>query len=70
VLVLSRRLHESIVLPGLNVTITVVALTGDRVRIGIEAPKDIPVMREELLQGQSETPVTSGRNADHQLSLV
>ncbi len=69
-LVLSRRLHESIVLPGLNVTVTVVAVNGDRVRIGIEAPKDIPVMREELLQGQSEAPVTSGRNADHQLSLV
>jgi carbon storage regulator len=64
VLVLSRRLHESIVLAGLNVTVTVVALKGDRVRIGIEAPKDIPVMREELLQGsprrrsrRAETPI-------------
>lgn len=69
-LVLSRRLHESIVLPGLNVTIQVVAVKGDRVRIGIEAPEDIQVMREELLQDQFEAPVTSGRNAKHQLSLV
>ena len=70
VLVLTRRLHQSIVLPDLNVTIQVVAVKGDRVRLGIEAPKDIPVMREELLQDQSEAPVTSGRNANYQLSLV
>ena len=69
-LVLSRRLHESIVLPGLHVTIRVVAVNGDRVRLGIEAPKDIPVMREELLQDQSEAPVTPCRNATYRLSLV
>ena len=69
-LVLTRRLHQSIVLPGLNVTIRVVAAKEDRIRLGIEAPKDIPVMREELLQGQSQAPVTSGRNAMNQLSLV
>jgi carbon storage regulator len=70
VLVLTRRLHEQIVLPALNVTITVVAVKGDRVRIGIEAPPDIKVMREELLQDQSQASVTSGRNADLQLCLV
>jgi carbon storage regulator len=70
VLVLSRRLHESIVLPGLSVTIRVVAVNGDRVRLGIEAPKDIPVMREELLQDQSKAPVPSYRNATYRLSLV
>jgi carbon storage regulator len=70
VLVLTRRLHERIVLPGLNVTITVVAVKGDRVRIGIEAPPDIQVMREELLQDQSKALAPSGRNADHQLCLV
>jgi carbon storage regulator len=67
VLVLSRRLHESIVLPSLNVTIKVVAMKGDRVRLGIEAPADIRVMREELLQDQSQAPVTFGRNAGDQL---
>jgi carbon storage regulator CsrA len=69
VLVLTRRLHQSFVLPGLNVTIRVVAVTGDRVRLGIEAPKDLPVMREELLQDQSHAPVTLGRNANNQPSL-
>ena len=69
-LVLTRRLHQSIVLPDLNVTIQVVAVKGDCVRLGIEAPKYIAVMREELLQDQFEAPVPSGRNAKNQLSLV
>ncbi len=65
-LVLSRRLHEKIVLPGLNVTIQVVAVKGGTVRIGIEAPPDVQVMREELLD-QSLAPAVLGRNADKQL---
>ena len=69
-LVLTRRLHEKIVLPDLNITIQVVAVKGDRVRIGIEAPPDIHVMREELLQDQSKAPATSDRSADNQLCLV
>jgi carbon storage regulator len=52
-LVLTRRLHQSIVLLGLNVPIRVVEVKGDRIRLGIEAPKDTPVMREEPLQDQS-----------------
>jgi carbon storage regulator CsrA len=66
VLVLSRRLHEKIVLPGLNVTIQVVAIKGGVVRIGIEAPPDVQVMREELLD-QSEATAQTGRCADPQL---
>ncbi len=69
-LVLTRRLHQAIVLPDLNVTIQVVAVKGDCVRLGIEAPRDIAVMREELLQDQSDAPVPSGRNAKNQLVLV
>jgi carbon storage regulator CsrA len=49
VLVLSRRLNEKIVLPGLGVTIEVVALKGNVVRLGIEAPPDVKVLREELV---------------------
>jgi carbon storage regulator len=67
VLVLTRRLHEKIVLPGLNVTIQVVGVKGDRVRIGIEAPPDIQVMREELLQDQTQAPVLLGRSAEESL---
>jgi carbon storage regulator len=48
-LVLTRRLNESVVIPELGVTIRVSAIKGNAVRIGIEAPRDVAVYREELL---------------------
>jgi carbon storage regulator CsrA len=48
-LVLSRRLQEKVVPPTLGVTIKVVAVKPGVVRLGIEAPRDLPVLREELL---------------------
>jgi carbon storage regulator CsrA len=62
VLVLTRRPHEKIVLPGLGVTIQVVSIKGGSVRLGIEAPPDVQVMREELLD-QSQAPAFDGRHA-------
>ncbi len=61
-LVLTRRPHEKIVLPGLQVTITVVAVKGGAVRIGIEAPPEVQVLREELLD-QSQAAAVQSRNA-------
>lgn len=52
-LVLTRRLGETIVIDG-DIQITVVAVQGDRVRVGITAPKDIPVDRLEVHQRRSE----------------
>lgn len=46
-LVLSRRENERIRL-GDSIVVTVVRLSGDKVRLGIEAPADIVVLREEL----------------------
>jgi carbon storage regulator len=48
-LVLSRRCGEAIVLPGLDLTVRVVAIKGGVVRLGIDAPQDIRIVREELL---------------------
>jgi carbon storage regulator len=48
-LVLTRRLGEKIVLPTLGVTVQVVAIKGGAIRIGIEAPPDVKIVREELL---------------------
>jgi carbon storage regulator len=49
-LVLSRKVGEKIVVPACGLTITVVALKGGRVRLGIVAPEDIRVDREEVWQ--------------------
>jgi carbon storage regulator len=46
-LVLSRRIDESIVIND-NITIVVVDIRGDNVRLGIEAPKDIVIHRKEI----------------------
>jgi len=47
-LVLSRRIGESVVI-GDNITVTVLDVRGDVVRIGIEAPRSVAVNRAELL---------------------
>ncbi len=46
-LVLSRQTDEQIVI-GDNIVITVVDIRGDKVRLGIEAPSDVPVHRREV----------------------
>ena len=48
-LVLSRHRDESIMI-GDDVTITVVDIRGDKVRLGIDAPKEIPVHRQEIYE--------------------
>jgi carbon storage regulator len=48
-LVLSRRKDESIMI-GDDVEITIVDVRGDKVRLGIAAPKDIPVHRKEVYE--------------------
>ena len=46
-LVLSRKKNESIIIDD-HITITVVEIRGDKVRLGIEAPKEIPIHRSEI----------------------
>ena len=48
-LVLSRRLNEKIVFPGLGITVQVVAVKPCVVRLGIEAPSAVSVFRQEIL---------------------
>lgn len=63
-LVLSRKKNESIVINN-DITVTVVEIRGDKVRLGIVAPKDVPVHRQEVFdaihhqnQAPPPTPVT------------
>ncbi|MDB5352342.1 MAG: Translational regulator CsrA [Planctomycetota bacterium] len=47
-LVLSRKLRESIVVAG-GIRITVTSITGQNVRLAIQAPQEVTILREELL---------------------
>jgi len=48
-LILTRNVNEKIMV-GDDVEITVLSVTGGQVRLGVEAPKDVPVHREEIYQ--------------------
>lgn len=53
-LVLSRKPGEKVVIGG-NITITVVDVNGGRVKIGIEAPAEVAILRGELMTGREGT---------------
>ena len=67
-LVLSRQRDESIIISN-NIVITVVEIRGDKVRLGIDAPTEIPVHRQEVYEaiqrenGIEPTPLRPVRSA-------
>jgi carbon storage regulator CsrA len=65
-LVLTRKLMEKLYI-GDQISVTVVRLEGGQVRLGIDAPRSIPVLRAELKPrpaGEPETPVIHQENGN------
>ena len=63
-LILTRRIGETLMI-GDDVSITVLGVKGNQVRIGIDAPKDVPVPREEIYERiQTEQNGNSGANGN------
>jgi len=63
-LVLSRKKNESIVIND-DITIVVVEIRGDKVRLGVEAPKEVPVHRREVFDAIRRNKAATGeKNPD------
>ena len=58
-LVLSRKKNESIVINN-DITIVVVEIRGDKVRLGVEAPKEVPVHRQEAYDAIRRNEMANG----------
>lgn len=64
-LVLSRKESEKIIL-GDEIVLTIVRVSGDRVRLGIQAPKDMLILRQELEGQEHSNEKASDSNSDNQ----
>jgi carbon storage regulator len=61
-LVLTRKTNQSIMI-GDEIEVSVLAVSGDKVRVGIAAPRDVPVFRKEVYLAILEERVASGDRA-------
>ncbi|KZZ13365.1 carbon storage regulator [Oleiphilus sp. HI0130] len=62
-LILTRRVGETLMV-GDDVTVTVLGVKGNQVRIGVNAPKDVSVHREEIYQRIQKEKAESGQSDD------
>ena len=68
-LVLTRKTDESIII-GDNIAITVVAVEGDQVRLGVTAPKDIAVHRQEVYEQIKKENLEAAQSSSTDISSV
>ncbi len=60
-LILTRRVGESLMI-GDEVTVTVLGVKGNQVRVGVHAPKNVPVHREEIYERIQQERANGGAN--------
>jgi len=69
-LVLTRKISEKIMI-GKNVIVSVLAVEGQNVKIGIEAPKDVSILRMEVFEKiQSENIASASKALDEVSSVI
>jgi carbon storage regulator len=68
VLILSRRTNQSIVIND-NIVVTVLEISGDQVRLGIKAPREVTVHREEVQREILEENLAAASGADNPVDV-
>ena len=70
-LILSRKIDEKIKI-GNDITITLIDVHGDQVKIGVEAPKDVKVFRQEVfdaIQNENKAAVVDGEESGNEKAI-
>lgn len=69
-LILSRKVDQKIKI-GANITLSIIEIRGDQVKIGVEAPKSVKVFRQEVLEAiQSENIAAATQPSAEQLQRL
>jgi carbon storage regulator len=65
-LVLTRKTNQSIMI-GDDVEVSVLAVSRDKIRLGITAPREVPVFRKEVYLSIKDEQMAAGRDASHRV---
>jgi carbon storage regulator len=65
-LVLTRKTNQSIMI-GDDVEVSVLAVSRDKIRLGITAPREVPVFRKEVYLSIKDEQMAAGRGASHRV---
>lgn len=68
-LIISRKPGESFLIDK-NIEITILETTGDKIKIGINAPKEIKIVRKELLETQNANLESSKTVNENEISIL
>lgn len=68
-LVLTRKLNESVII-GDDIAVTVVAVEGDQVKLGITAPREVSIHRQEVYEQIKKANVEAAQSSSKDISSV
>lgn len=68
-LILSRKLEESVIIND-NIVLTILEIKGDTVRIGVEAPPEVKILRSEIYEAIKRENITASKSSPDELEEI